>query len=76
MDISPIFWIALKLSETPQRDLAKAAGYRPDYVSRIIKHKANLREDDPRIYKLASLLGVPADKVFEQKVHGRSEVKG
>ena len=68
MMISHTFWLAIKLSARPMRDLAKAVGFHPSYLSRILHYRARIRPDDDRIYRLASLLGIPKEKaLFETK---------
>ena len=57
---------ALKLAEVPAYRIAQRAGFHPAVLSRLIHGAEPVRENDPRILRVAKLLKVPAGEAFER----------
>ena len=56
---------AIKLNDEPAYKLAQRAGVDPCTLSKLIHGIVPVRPDDPRILKVAKVVGVPAEECFE-----------
>jgi hypothetical protein len=59
------FIIAVKLADRPAWKIAMEAGVNPTVLSRLISGSSRCRPDDPRLLRVAEILGVPRERVFE-----------
>jgi hypothetical protein len=65
--ISRRFVTALKLADWPAYRIAQRAGLHPSVLSRLIHGAEPVREGDQRLLRVAKLLDVPSDEVFEHE---------
>jgi hypothetical protein len=56
---------AIKLGEEPAYRIAWRAGLHPATVSKLLHGAERIREFDPRVLRLAAVLGVPAEEAFD-----------
>ena len=69
--------VALKLSDQPAYRIAQRAKIDPPVLSKLIHGALPVQENDPRILRVAKLLGVPAAEAFESgPSRGRSSRRG
>jgi transcriptional regulator with XRE-family HTH domain len=64
MRISSELRAAIKLGTNKQYELAQAIGTHPSQVSGWLTGAIPVRDGDPRVLRLAELVGVPADRAF------------
>jgi len=62
--LSDQFKIRLKLNEVPQYKIAQRAGVNPNVLSRLVRGVDQVRLDDARIHRVASVLGLQRDEAF------------
>ena len=62
--ISREFLIRLKLNDRPAWQIAKAAAVHPSTLSQIISGMSPLKEDDPRVLRVAAELGLNKEEAF------------
>jgi transcriptional regulator with XRE-family HTH domain len=58
--------IAVKLADRPAWRIAVEAGISPTTLSRLISGSLRPRPNDPRLLRVAEILGVPKDRVFAE----------
>jgi hypothetical protein len=61
---------AVKLSDRPAYALAWQAGIHPSVLSKLLHGAERVQECDPRVLRVAALLGVRADDAFEVESDG------
>jgi hypothetical protein len=66
--VSRRFVTALKLADRPAYRIAQRAGLHPSVLSRLIHGAEPVREGDKRLLRVAKLLDVPSDEVFEHEL--------
>lgn len=62
--ISREFLIRLKLNERPAWKIARAASVHPSSLSQIISGMSPLKENDPRVLRVAAELGLNKEEAF------------
>jgi hypothetical protein len=65
--LSSTFIAALKLSPDPAYKIAQMAQVDPATLSKLIHGIIPVSPDDDRIRRVAALLGIPMEKVFENR---------
>lgn len=65
--VSERFIAAVKLSKQRGYQIAHAAGLHPSTLSRLVTGAERPRPDDPRVLRVASVLGLSATECFEQE---------
>jgi transcriptional regulator with XRE-family HTH domain len=65
MGVSKKFREAVKLNHLKSYELAHLAGMHPSVLSRILNGIDLVRPGDPRVAKIAIVLGIPVDECFE-----------
>ena len=65
--------IALKLAGRPAWRIAGEAGVNPTTLSRLISGSLRPHPNDSRLLRVAKILGVPVDQVFERRSTLRRE---
>jgi Helix-turn-helix len=63
---SRAFIIAVKLADRPAWRIAAEAGVSPTTLSRLMSGSLRARPNDSRLLRVAKVLGVPADQVFDR----------
>jgi transcriptional regulator with XRE-family HTH domain len=58
--------VAIKLSKRRQYQLAQAAGVHPSTLSKLINGIERATRDDPKVQRLAEVLGIPSDEMIEE----------
>ncbi|MDA2927779.1 helix-turn-helix domain-containing protein [Acidobacteria bacterium AH-259-G07] len=66
MKVSQEFLIRLKLNALPAYKIAQQAGVQPNTLSKLINGIEPVKPDDPRILKVAKVLGLSKQEVFEE----------
>jgi len=66
MRISTELRQAVKLAPNRQYELAQVIGIHPSTLSGWISGAFGVRDGDPRVVRLAELLGVPRDRAFDE----------
>ncbi len=64
--VSRRFVAALKLAPAPAYRIAISADVNPSTLSALIHGAKLVSPNDPRILRIAEILGVPRDEVFEK----------
>ena len=64
MKLSREFLVSLKLNKEPQYRIAQEAGLHPNTLSKLINGIAPIYQDDPRILRVAEVLGMKREEVF------------
>jgi transcriptional regulator with XRE-family HTH domain len=67
--------VAIKLSPNRQYELAQVAGVHPTTLSSWVNNIVPVRDGDPRVLKLAAILGVPANRAFAADQPATLEVR-
>ena len=75
MRLSRKFLIQLKLHREPAYRLAHASDLDPSVLSAWIRGIRLPKKDDPRLLRLATLLQVPSEDLFELKAEKNSETQ-
>jgi len=75
MRLSREFLIQLKLHREPAYRLDHAVDLDPSVLSAWIRGIRLPRENDPRLLRLATLLQVPSEDLFEVKAEKNSETQ-
>jgi hypothetical protein len=57
--------LARRASGQRQHQLARQAGLHPSVFSSLVNDIIPIRTDDPRVLKIAEVVGVPAEEAFE-----------
>ena len=65
MKLSRTFLIELKLNELPAYRIAQQAGVNPNTLSKLVSGILPVKADDERILRVANVLGLKKDEVFE-----------
>lgn len=65
--ITKEFRDALKLHPTPKHRLAWSVGISPSTLSHLINGHQKVVSGDPRLIRVAHLIGFPEGKIFEEK---------
>lgn len=73
MRVSRPLRAAIKLSEHRAYQIAHRARVHPNVLSALINGIIPVRENDPRVLRIARVLGIPPDRAFED-VREDSEV--
>ena len=58
--------VAIKLSKRRQYQLAQAAGVHPSTLSKLINGIERATRNDPKVQRLAEVLGIPSDEMIEE----------
>ena len=64
--LSQQFLIRLKLNDLPAYKIAQLAGVNPGTLSKLVNGIEPARFDDARIWKVAQILGLNANEVFDK----------
>ena len=67
MKISKKLFDTVKLSQIPGYKLALEVGFHPNTLSKILHGAVQIKKDDPRLLKLAHILKIPMDQIWERK---------
>ena len=59
------FLIRLKLNPLPQYRIAQKAGLHPTTLSQLVNGIVTVKENDPRLLKVAQVLGLKREEVFD-----------
>jgi hypothetical protein len=65
MRVSRELVAAVKLADRPAWRIAVEAGINPTVLSRLLSGYQRPRPGDPRLLRVAEILGVPRERVFE-----------
>lgn len=57
---------ALKLHPTPKHEIAWRAGISPSTLSHLVNNHQKVVHGDPRLIKVAKLIGFPKEKIFAE----------
>jgi len=68
MKISKDFIIALKMDARPAYEIAFLAGADPYWLSRVIHGITRIEKDEPKILRIAEILGLSHDEIFTEQV--------
>jgi hypothetical protein len=71
--VSQTFKAAIRLSPKRGYQIAHEAGIHPSTLSRIICGIEKAKDDDPRVLKVAQVLGLEPTACFETEGSGRTE---
>ncbi len=63
--VSQEFKNALKIYPKPKSTLAWEAGITPNVLNHLINEHMRVKMNDPRLIKIAKLIGFPKDKIFD-----------
>ena len=66
MKFSQRLWEAVRLSKTPNYQLAQRAGLHPNQLSKWMNEIEPVPVDDHRIQRLAELLNIPSEDLLEE----------
>lgn len=61
--------VAIKLNAEPAYRIAQKAGFEPSALSHFMRRVRRVRRDDPRLLKLAGLLGLTLEQCVEGAEH-------
>lgn len=65
--ISKTFRAAVKLSELKQYEIARKAGIHHTVLSRIVCGIDEIKKDDPRVLRIAAIVGLEPAACFENE---------
>ena len=65
MKLSRTFFSTLKLHPRPAYEIAQLANVDPNWVSKALHGMICLREDDERLIRIAQVLGLSENQIFE-----------
>ena len=63
--VSLKFRVAVKLGDAPVWRIAQRAGINPNVLSKILSGALRVKRGDPRVMKVATVVGLTPDECFE-----------
>jgi hypothetical protein len=75
MGLSAKAVVAIKLSQRRQYQLAQSAGLHPSTLSKLINGIERVKKDDPKVLRLAEVLGIPSQEMIDEDANGWSDQK-
>ena len=70
MKVSKAFRAAVKLADRPAWKIAYEAGIHPNVLSKIITGAVKVKRGDPRVLRVAHVLGLKPGECFEEDEKG------
>ena len=64
MKLSQDFLISLRFADQPQYKVAQAAGINPTTLSKLVNGITPIKENDPKILRVAEVLNVKPEQIF------------
>lgn len=68
--VSRKLWRAIKLADEPAYKIAWRADVHPNTLSKLLHGAERVRPSDPRILRVAKIVGIPANAAFEWAKRG------